>query len=573
MAADVVGYSRLMGADETGTRARFNAHLNELIRPAIANRQGRLVKTLGDGLLVEFPSVVDTVHCALEIQNGMAARNAGEPDDRRIDFRIGINLGDVIVEGDDIHGDGVNIAARLEGLAEPGGVVISGKVHEEIRGKLEAGFKDLGLQAVKNIAEPVRAFRLAKDEKPYPAAPVPPRSDRPVVAILPFDNMSGDPSQEYFSDGITEDLITALSRIRQIRVVARNSTFSYKGKSPDIRRVSEELGARYVVEGSVRKAGNRVRVTAQLIEGETGNHIWAERYDREIKDIFDVQDELTETLAGAISPGIGTAERQRAKQNPPERLDTWTLYQLGMWQLRRRTPDRMKDETLEARALFEQAMKLDPEFGPAYAAYADTFYYDALFGFRDEDLKTALQAARKAVELDSDDANAHVSLGRIYRLDGNLDAAEAEHNIALGLNPSLADAHYNLATLMVHTGRARDALPHLEAAIRLSPHDDLIGPFHARMAEAHLFLGNHEQAAELAQKAVRLRGTRWLAYAYLASSLGHLGRIEDASKVVGELMDVQPRATLSYVREFTTVIDADCIGHLLDGLRKAGLAE
>jgi TolB-like protein/Flp pilus assembly protein TadD len=488
-------------------------------------------------------------------------------------IRIGVNLGDVIIEDDDIHGDGINVAARLEGLAEPGGILVSGTVHEHVRGKLDFSFDDLGLQEVKNIAEPVRAFRLAQDEKISSAEPVSMRTDRPVVAILPFDNMSGDTEQEYFSDGIAEDLITALSRVRQIRVVARNSTFSYKGKSPNIRQVSEELGARYVVEGSVRKAGNRIRVTAQLIDGETGNHIWAERYDREITDIFDVQDELTETLVGAIAPGIGGAERQRAKQKPPESLDTWDLYQRGMWHLHRRSLGRMDEELLEARAQFEKAIELDPEFAPAYAAYAETIYFNSLFGFRDEDLETALKAARKAVELDSDDANAHVALGRIYRLSRNQDAAEAENKIALELNPSLAEAHHGLGSALVHAGKAQEAIPYIETAIRLSPHDDLIGPFHVRLAEAHLFLGNHEEAAEWAQKAVRLRGTQWPGYACLASALGHLGRIDDAKKAIIDLKDVQPRATISFARERLPWTDTDCMDHMLDGLRKAGLPE
>ena len=394
-----------------------------------------------------------------------------------------------------------------------------------------------------------------------------------MVAILPFDNMSGDPEQEYFSDGISEDLITALSRIRQIRVVARNSTFSYKGKSPNIRQVSEELGARYVVEGSVRKAGNRIRVTAQLIDGKTGNHIWAERYDREITDIFDVQDELTETLVGAIFPGISSAERLRAKQNTPDNLDVWDFYQRGMWHLHRRTIGRMDEELLEARALFEKAIDLDPEFAPAYAAYADTFYFNALFGFREEDRETALQAAKKAVDLDGDDANAHVSLSRIYRVSRNPDAAAAECRIALGLNPSLADAHYSLGSALVHAGKAQEAIPHIETAIRLSPRYDLIGPFHLRLAAAHLFLGNHEEAAELSQKAVRLHGTQWPGYAYLASALGHLGRLEDAKEAMKELKDAQPQAAISFVKEYMPITDADCMDHLLDGLRKAGLPE
>ena len=573
LAADVVGYSRLMGADETGTRTRFNSHLSELIKPTIAEHRGRIVKEMGDGLLVEFASVIDAVQCAVKIQDGMCERNVDHDDNQRFDFRIGVNLGDIIVEGDDIHGDGVNVAARLEGMAEPGGVCVSGSVHEQIKSKLDFSFDDLGLQEVKNIAEPVRAFRLAKDENVCLAEPLSIRTDVPVVAILPFDNMSGDPEQEYFSDGITEDLITALSRIRQIQVVARNSTFSYKGKSPNIRQVSEELGARYVVEGSVRKAGNRIRVTAQLIDGQTGNHIWAERYDREITDIFDVQDELTETLVGAIAPGIGGAERQRAKQKPADNLDVWDLYQRGMWHLRRRTLGRMEEELLEARALFAKAKKLDPEFGPAYAGYADTFYYDALFGSREEDRETALQAAKKAVDLDGDDANAHVALGRIYYLSRNTDAAAAEHRIALGLNPSLADAHYYLAGVLVHTGKAQESIPHLEAAIRLSPYDDLIGPFYSRLAEAHFSLGNYEKAAELAQKALRLRGTQWGGYAKLASALGHLGRIEDAKMAMKELKDVLPQATISYVKEHYSATTSEFMDRFLDGLRKAGLPE
>jgi adenylate cyclase len=364
-----------MGADEAGTRARFNDRFDSIVRPAIGEFDGRLVKTMGDGLLIEFSSVVDALECSVSIQNGMKDAGVGDPDAERIEFRIGINLGEVIVEGDDIHGDGVNVAARLEAIADPGGICISGDVYRQCRGKIDVTFDDLGDQEVKNIAEPVRAFRVKKNEPVASTGSHHSQSDRPVVAILPFDNMSGDVDQEYFSDGITEDLITALSRIRQIQVVARNSTFSYKGKSPNVRQVSKELGARYVVEGSVRKAGNRIRVTAQLIDGQSGNHIWAERYDREIADIFDVQDELTETLSGTIVPGISSAERQRAKQISPESLGVWDLYQRGMWHLRKRTIGRMEDEQLAARALFEKAMGLDPEFGPAYAAYAETIYY------------------------------------------------------------------------------------------------------------------------------------------------------------------------------------------------------
>ncbi len=504
----------------------------------------------------------------------MAERNAHEPNDQLMEFRVGVNLGDVIVEDEDIHGDGVNVAARLEGLAEPGGVVVSGKVYEEVRGKLDVSFDDLGLQEVKNISEPVRAFRLVKDEKVSSAETVSIRTDLPAVAILPFDNMSGDPEQEYFSDGITEDLITALSRVRQIRVVARTSSFSYKGKSPNVRQVSEELGARYVIEGSVRKAGNRIRVTAQLIEGVTGDHIWAERYDREIEDIFDVQDELTETLVGAIAPGIGAAERRRAKQSPPENLDTWNLYQRGMWHLHRRTREGM-NELLEARAFFEKAIERDPEFGPAYAGYAETYYYDALWGSLEADLETALKAARKAVELSSDDANAHVALGRIYRLIRNYDAEEAEYRIALDLNPGMAVAHYRLGIAFSFAGKLEDAIHHIETAIRLSPHDNLIGPFYARLGTAHFFLGNYEEAAQLTLKANGLPSTQWPCFACHAAALGHLGRNEDAKKALKELMAVQPKTSISFVRDNAekNAQSQHDVDHLLDGLRKAGLTE
>ncbi|MFT5440346.1 MAG: adenylate cyclase [Alphaproteobacteria bacterium] len=576
LAADVVGYSRMMGLDEAGTRARFNAHLQNLIEPAIADRKGRIVKTMGDGLLVEFTSVVDAVECAVAIQDGMKARNTDDPADKRIEFRIGVNLGDVIIEGDDIHGDGVNVAARLEALADPGGVCISGDVHRQCRGKIDVTFDvtfdDLGEQEVKNIAEPVRAFRLAKVKMASSAEPVSTRTDLPVVAILPFDNMSADAEQEYFSDGITEDLITALSRIRQIEVVARNSTFFYKGKSPNIRQVSEELGARYVVEGSVRKAGKRIRVTAQLIDGQTGNHIWAERYDREVTDIFDVQDELTETLVGAITPGIGSAERQRAKQSPPESLDTWNLYQRGMWHLHRRTLKGM-NELLEARAFFEKAIGRDPEFGPAHAGYAETFYYNYMWGSLEADLETALKSARKAVELSGEDANAHVALGRIYRLIHNYDAEAAEYITALELNPSMAVAHYRLGTAFTFSGSLEKAVHHLETAIRLSPHDNLIGPFHARLGIAHFLQGNYEQAASLTLKATSMPSTQWPCFACLAAALGHLGRIDESKAALKDFMDIQPKASISFVRDNGERNAFYSVDLLLDGLRKAGLPE
>ncbi len=352
LAADVVGYSRLMGADEAGTRARFNAHLRDLIQPIIAGLDGRIVKTTGDGLLVEFASVVDAVQCAVEIQKGMAERNADEPDDRRIEFRIGVNLGDVIIEGDDIHGDGVNVAARLEGLCAPGEVYISGSVFDQVVGKTDAAFDDLGEKKVKNIPKPVRVYRVrgeTDEEATYgDVSAVASLPDKPSIAVLPFDNLSGDPGQDFIGDGLTEDIITGLSRIRQFFVIARNSTFQYKGTSPDLRRVAKDLGVRYVVEGSVRQARDRVRITAQLIDGFTGNNLWAERYDREFDDLFAVQDEITLTIVAQLEPELQRAEYDRIKADPPENLDARELYHRGVLHIFRRT----KVYILEGRELF-----------------------------------------------------------------------------------------------------------------------------------------------------------------------------------------------------------------------------
>jgi adenylate cyclase len=373
LVADVVGYSRLMEADEEGTRVRLRSLHSELIDPKIAADGGRIVKTMGDGILVEFPSVVDAVRDALDIQGAMRRRNADVAEANRIEFRIGINVGDVIIEGGDIHGDGVNVASRLEGLCEPGEVYVSGTVYDQAAGKLAATFDDLGEKSVKNITKPVRVYRAREvtgEQAGYKSADAPPPlPDKPSIAVLPFDNMSGDPEQEYFVDGICEDTITALSRIRWFFVIARNSTFAYKGKSTDVRDVARELGVRYVVEGSVRKAGNRIRLTAQLIDGTNGVHLWAERYDRAIEDIFDLQDELTQTIVGAIEPELSRAEQERAQLKKPETLDVWDVYQRGMSELHRLTADSLS----EAAATLTSVTETDPDFAAAYAGLADVY--------------------------------------------------------------------------------------------------------------------------------------------------------------------------------------------------------
>ncbi len=574
LAADVAGYSRLMGEDEEGTLATLTAHLKEHIEPCMAEHRGRVVKTTGDGLLAEFASVVDAVRCAVAFQEGMAERNTGITKDRRIEFRIGINLGDVIVQDDDVYGDGVNVAARLEGLAEPGAVVVSGTVHEHVRAKLDFSFDDLGPQEVKNIAEPVRAFcvrsrpGVAASSETAPDAPLP-MPDKPSIAVLPFANMSGDPEPEYFSDGITEDIITALSRIRQFFVIARNTTFTYKGKAVDVQAVARNLGVRYVVEGSVRKAGNRVRIMAQLIDGDTGNHIWAERYDRELEDVFAVQDELALTLCGAIEPELAKSEQRRIRSKAPENMDAWDCCQRGMWLMQKS----QKDVIAEARGMFERAMELDPEFCRAFVGYVGTYAHGRIVGYLEGDRDKALHAARRAVELDNEDAWSHWALGAIYRVDRDLVAAISEFSQAIQLNPSFAEAHAWLGESLSCSGRAEEAVPCIEQAIRLSPRDPWIGITHNRMGRAYLFLRQHENAVEWSKSALRHQNVGWPSAANLASALCHLGRLDDARRALDEMQKFQPGITIGFVRDHTTVTHSDYMDHLIDGLRKAGLPE
>src|SRR6266851_5409432 len=371
LVADKAGYSRLMGADEEGTLAHLKLLRRELIDPKNKQHRGRIVKTTGDGMLIEFLSVVDAVRCAIEVQQGMVERNADVPQQKRIEFRVGVNLGDVMIEGRDLYGDGVNIAARLEALAEPGGICISQTVLNHARDKVSFDVEDAGEQTLKNITRPVHVYRIIIDPgrrsaTPKPEAPALALPDKPSVAVLPLTNMSGDPEQEFVSDGIAEDVITALSRYPSLFVIARNSSFTYKGRTVDVRQVGRELGVRYVLEGSLRKAGNRIRVTAQLVEASSGNHVWAERYDRDLADIFAMQDEITAAVTIAIAPAIAQAEQQRAIRKPPGSLDAWAAYQRGLWYLGRLT----KDDNLMAEKFFQQSVELDPTFSGGHRGLA-----------------------------------------------------------------------------------------------------------------------------------------------------------------------------------------------------------
>jgi adenylate cyclase len=422
LAADVAGYSRLMGLDEEGTHERLQAHVGELVNPKIAEHRGRVVKNTGDGFLAEFPSVVDAARCAAEVQRGMAERNAGIPAAERIEFRVGINLGDVIVEEHDIFGDGVNVAARIEALAEPGGICVSRIVRDQVRDRLDFAFQDLGEQQVKNIARPVRVYRVrdraAPIEEPLPASPRPlPLPDKPSIAVLPFPNMSGDPEQEYFADGIAEDIITALSRYPSLFVIARNSCFTYKGRAVDVKQVGRELGARYVLEGSLRKSGNRIRVTAQLVEAESGKHIWAEHYDRDLADIFPLQDEITNAVTIALVPAIADAEQHRAPRKPPGSLDAWGAYQRGLWHFYNVSAE---DNTL-AQKFFQQAVDLDPSFAGGYKGLCAVQINEADYEGRglSETLASAEALARRAVALDGADAEARSLLATALRRRGD----------------------------------------------------------------------------------------------------------------------------------------------------------
>ena len=571
LAADVVGYARLMGADEAGTLAVLNAHRAELIEPKVAEYGGRIVKTMGDGFLMEFPSAVDAVQHAVDVQRAMARRNRNVSPGRRIEFRIGINVGDVIVEGDDIFGDGVNVAARLEGLAEPGGIDISGTVFESVRNRLDVDFDDLGEQSVKNIAEPVRVFRVALDTAES-ATGAPAQMDamfhKPAVAVLPFDNLSGDADQEYFADGLTEDIITALSLWRSFPVIARNSTFAYKGTAPDIRKVGEELGARYVIEGSVRRSGNRVRVTAQLIDAETGHHVWAERFDRDLEDIFALQDELTQRIAATVAPEMERTEHKRAVDTKPRNLDALDYVHRGMKQLY----EFSEDGNANAREMFGKAIERDPGNSSAYTGIGWSHIRDMQFGSagsRERTVADALAAARRAVELDRTDSYAHMVLGVALQWSRDHDFSISEFETAIELNPNNANAYGSIGHELVLVGRPEEGIQNLEKGIRLNPQDPRNHAFFAFMARAHLHAGRYDEAVEWARKAIRWRPDAPIPHLMLATILGHLDRLEEARADLAECERIRPGYTAD-AENWHPYKHAEDTEHFLDGLRKAG---
>ena len=573
LSADVAGYSRLMGDDEAGILAALKAHRAAVVDPEIAAHNGRIVKLMGDGALVEFASVVDAVECAVAVQQGMAKRNADVPDGKRIAFRIGVNLGDIIVEGDDIYGDGVNVAARIQEIAEPGGVALSSIAHDQIAGKVEAAFKDAGEHDLKNIAKPVRVFRWA-DGSDAPAVEAAPLAlpDKPSIAVLPFVNMSPDADQEFFSDGISEDIITALSKFRSLFVIARNSSFSFKGQSIEVKDIGHKLGVRYVVEGSVRRAGNRVRITAQLIDAVADTHLWAERYDRDLDDIFAVQDEVTHAIVTAIEPTLGSAERDRAHRKPPGSLDAWESYQRGLWNMYRFTAQ----ENTEAQSFFLRAIELDPNFAPAHAGLAYAIYLSVLLGFG-ADLASATgearAAAHRAVTLDSDDALAHAVVGRAHMMVGEHDAAISACETAVSLNPNLAAARYGLGTALIYSGRYEEGIVEADEAIRLSPRDPMLWAFLNIKAMASFGAECYEESLELALAAQRQPNAGNLAYLHEVVALAHLDRIEEARQAFECVHAIKPDFDLNFIFRALQQARAASRELYIVALKKLGLEE
>jgi adenylate cyclase len=575
LAADVAGYSRLIGTDEEGTLNRLKALRAELIDPKTTEHHGRIVKTTGDGLLVEFASVVDAVRCAVEVQAAMGEREADISPASRIEFRIGIHQGDIVVEDGDIFGDGVNVAARLEGIAEPGGICVSARVQEDAAGRLDVAFEDIGEPALKNIARAVRVYRIGpRAPRPHatgtaaaqPALALP---DKPSVAVLPFANMSSDPEQEFLADGIAEDVITALSRYPSLFVTARNSTFTYKGRPVEIRQIGRDLGVRYVLEGSLRKAGNRIRVTAQLVEAETGNHVWAERYDRDLADIFAVQDEISLAAVIAIAPAIAEAERQRAMRKPPDSLDAWAAYQRGLWHVSKGNVD----DNATAQELFARAIDLDPAFAGGYKGLAMATL-NAAADFQVADLGEASNETerliREAITRDGTDSEARALLSNVLRIRGQLALALAEAESALAVNPNLAAAHRARAAALIFSGSREDGIAAAQTSLRLEPRAQSTAATMNWIVCALYFCGEYAACAEAARRALQSYPGYILPYRWLVAALGQLGLVDEAGAALGKAIAVAPASFDMYVRNRVPWMQPEDYAHMLDGLRKAG---
>jgi adenylate cyclase len=578
LAADVAGYSRLMGGDEEGTLECLKAHRRELIDPKINEHHGRIVKTTGDGLLVEFASVVDAVRCAVDVQREMADRNIGVPADRRIEFRIGINVGDIIIDEGDIFGDGVNVAARLEALAEPGSICVSRVVRDQVRDKLDFAFVDMGEQQVKNITRPVRAYRiligsgtnLSEPPTGAPATTAPVLSDKPSIAVLPFQNMSGDPEQEYFVDGIVEDIITGLSHMKWLFVIARNSSFIYKGRAVDVKQVGRELSVRYVLEGSLRKAGDRVRITGQLIETTTGTHVWAERYDCPLGDIFELQDEITLSVVGAIEPSLRQAEIERSRRKRPENLDAYDLYLRALPYAHIAMPG----DAEKALPMLHQSLALQPDYAAAHAAAA--WCYEQRYlrgGLHEADKTDGLRHARAALEAGADDATTLATAGFVIGLiEHDYETAMNAIDHALALNSSSALALALGSTILAHAGRTTQAIAYGQRALHLSPHDPTIYLPLTALGIAHCAAGNFEEAAAVCKKAVQSNPRFSFPCVLQTAALSCLGRANEAKATACRVLELEPHFSIAgFVRAHTG--RPEIWTPIGEALRRVGLPE
>jgi adenylate cyclase len=573
VSADVVGYSRLVGKDEAGTIATLRAHRSELIDPKIAEHGGRIVKTMGDGLLLEFQSVVGATQCAVEVQEGMAERNRAVEEDRRITFRVGINLGDIIIDGEDILGDGVNVAARLQEIASPGGITISSRVHEDVRDRLEAAFEDAGEQALKNIARPVHVWRWSSNSTgPHQVAAEVnhPPADKPSIAVLPFDNMSGDPDQEFFADGLAEDIITALSKVSNLTVIARNSTFAYKNQAKDLRQIGGELGVRYVLEGSTRRNGDRIRITAQLIDTNGGGHIWAERYDRLVEDIFDLQDDITREIVTALRVELTDGENAIVWHRGTQNIDAWRLAIEAVDKAFRFSAA----GTLETREKSERAVKLDPNYGTAWALLGMTYFSEArILAVEDMDalLERADECAERAMATDpTNPLTIGLSLA-VNMLRGNFDEAVALGRKGLESNPGSADVRAFLGYATSLTRYAEESLRHLKDAMRLNPlHPVWYYPAIARSYDA---VDDQDRALDVLNQAIARQPDNFPSQLHLASLYGRSGDIDRARQAADIVLRQVPGFSIEQASSWLLTPLRDFEEKFKDGLRKAGIPE
>ncbi len=583
LAADVVGYSALMERAEEATYSEIERLRREVIEPSLARHRGRLIKTTGDGILAEFASPVSAVRCAADIQELVSANNA-------LTLRIGVNLDDVIVDdGGDLYGEGINIAARLEGLAEPGGILISGKVHSEVEGKLDVAFDDQGERQLKNISKPVRVFALkgsgpsAAHRAPFEADTALALPDRPSIAVLPFQNMSGDPEQDYFADGIVEDIITALSRFKSLFVIARNSSFAYKGKSPDVREVGRELGVRYLLEGSVRKSINRIRITGQLVDTKSGKHLWADRFDGASDDVFLLQDRVTETVVSAILPRVERAEIERSKAKSTESLDAYDYYLRGIGQLNSiltpgNHPALILGAAREARALLQRAIETDPEFALAYALVAQCWLLESQNGEPTADrtaiVAEVLRVSRRAATLDPDDAAVLSYAGQsLAYVAGQIEEGASLLERAIALNPNLALAWNFGGWMQVFRGEPELSIERFSRAIRLNPLDPFLFLMHFGTACGYLFAGNHQEAAVWADKALRERPNALIGLRIAAACFAHAGRLEEARRAAEKLNALAPKFRISQVKTIFPLRRTEDLAKYCQGLRLAGCPE